>query len=452
MRRVLPAFLSALAIGLASGSLQAQAPLRVGAPEPAVLDLRQAPIAELVPRDARDPAQVEAARAAWAPRIAAVQGAPALRLLLPSGNGREPLLLAASQALKAQNPGQLLYIAFDPSAPPVLDETAWGAVDGGALVAADLGPDPNAWRGKLEQAMTGFPGRPWNLWCPADPGALASLLMGDGGRLVVPVGGPAAGLAARIPAGFRDVEGGLGDLTLRDPATRQSLRWRFVDGAWTPSELPKGRTEVSVTGAAAYDVGALLAKVRAFQLRARAAARTLEMSVQVDLRLQSPRGEDQELGFRFRGFEEAGRPLELLQKEVLFNGVKAKLEGEVQLPVVESRASMALPVALSLTERYRYEDAGPGGPGERRLRYAPVDPDPLLYRGELRVEEASGRILEETRERSDLPGTVKSEREILTYGELAPGLWRATQVRTYERWMGPRGAFQVQRRFAFTEA
>ncbi|HJW08211.1 MAG TPA: hypothetical protein VJ483_01180, partial [Holophagaceae bacterium] len=454
-----PLLISALTLTLAAplpahaqSGIYGQAPLRVAAPPPQDLDLRDAPIADLVPRDPRDPAQVEAARIAWGPRVAPVKELPALRLVLPTGEGRVPLLLAAAQALRAQSPEQKLFVAFDAAAQPVLDEAAWGAVDGGALMPADLGQDPAQWRGRLEQAMNTFPGRPWTLWCPSDPGALASLLMGDGGRLVVPSGGPTEALLAKVPAGYSDVEGGLGDLTLRNAATRSSLRWRFVDGAWVPAELPKGRTEVAVNDRAAYDVGALLARLRAFQLRSRAAARTLQMDVEVDLRLQSPRGEDQELGFRFKGFERAGEPLELLQKAVLFNGVKAKLDGEIQLPVVESRTSLALPGLLSLNERYRYEDGGAAGPGRRRLRFAPVDKDPLLYSGELLVEEATGRVLQEIRERSRLPGTVREERVILDYGELTPGLWRPVKVHSFERWMGPRGLFQVQRGFSFKDA
>ena len=89
---------------------------------------------------------------------------------------------AAAQALKAQSPDQRLYVAFDPQAAPLLDETAWGAVDGGALVPADLNLDPAAWRGQLTRAQDSFPGRPWTLWLPSDPGALVSILLGDGGR------------------------------------------------------------------------------------------------------------------------------------------------------------------------------------------------------------------------------------------------------------------------------
>ena len=67
------------------------------------------------------------------------------------------------------------------------------------------------------------------------------------------------------------------------------------------------------------------------------------------------------------------------------------------------------------------------------MRFESVDADPLMYEGDLEVEEATGRILVERRERANLPGTVKSEREILTYGEAAPGLWRPVSVQTFER-------------------
>ena len=430
--------------------LLAQAPLRVGVPLPVDLDLRQADSADLMPKDNRDATQLEAARRAWAPLVGPLKGAPAVRLRLPSGAGRLPLLLGAAQALRAQNPAVQIYVAFDPQAAPVLDENAWGAVTGGALLPEDLGVDAARWRALLAQAQESFPGRPWTLWLPSDPGPLVSTLMGDGGRLVVPPGGPAARLAAALPEGFRDVEGGQGDLTLR-ARNGASRRWTFAAGIWTPAPLPKGRTEVAVTAADAYDVGALLAKIRAAQLRDRAAVHTLQAHAELDLHIQAHTGQGGDLGFSFGYFEKAGEWPELLQKEVRLNGVKANLPGGVQLPLIESRQSMSLPVALGLTERYRYSDGGPAGPGRRRLRFEPVDSDPLLYRGDLVADEATGQVLEERRDRSDLPGMVKSEREILTYGEVAPGVMRPVAIRTYERWVGAEGMLQVQRHFRYSD-
>lgn len=438
-----------LTLGLAAQGPQTT-PLRVGEALPVDLDLTGADAAGLIPRDNRDAAQMEAARQRWAPLIAGVKEAPALRLRLPLGEARIPLLLAASQALKAQSPDQRLYLAFDPKAAPILDETAWGAADGGALVPADLNLDPAAWRAQLTQAQETFPGRPWTLWLAKDPGPLTSTLMGDGGRLVVPAGGPSAQLAALIPPGFVEVEGGAGDLTLRNRAG-QARRWVFAEGVWTAVPLPKERNEVAVTAADAYDVGALLAKVRAAQLRSRAGVKTLQAKADLDLHIQGQSGRGGDLGFTFGYFEQAGDWPELLQKEVRLNGVKAKLDGEVQLPLIESRQSVSLPVALGMTERYRYRDGGEAGPGRRRLRFEPVSPDPLAYAGDLEVEEATGKILVERRERADMPGTVKSEREILTYGAVAPGVWRPVSVQTFERWVSANGVVQVQRRFLYRE-
>jgi len=433
-----------------TAQIPAQAPLRVGEALPLDLDLRAASAQELLPRDNRDAAQVEAVRQRWGALVAAVREAPAVRLRLPLGETRIPILLAAAQALKAQAPAQRLYVAFDPKAPAILDEAAWGAVEGGALVPADLAMDPGTWRDQLAQAQETFPGRPWTLWLAQDPGALASTLLGDGGRLVVPAGGASAQLATLIPKGFLEVEGGLGDLTLRNRAG-EARRWIFAGTTWTGAPLPKERTEVAVTGADTYDVGALLAQVRATQLRSRAAVRTLQAKADLDLHIQGQSGQGGDLGFTFGYFEQAGDWPELLQKEVRFNGVKAKLQGEVQLPLIESRQSVSLPVALSLAERYRYRDGGPAGPGRRLLRFEPVSQDPLAYTGELEVEEATGRILVERRERNDLPGTVKSEREILTYGTVAPGVWRPVAVKTFERWVSSGGIVQVQRRFTYRD-
>jgi len=435
-----------IAVGCAA--LQGQAPLRVGESVPGMLDLRDAAAADWVPGDSRDPAQVQAKIEAWSARVAPLLGRPAVRILLPRGPGRVPLLLAASQALKAQAPAVVLYLAFDPGGEPLWDEAAWGAVQGGALLAEDLGPDPAAWPGLLARAQELMPGRPWTLWLPSDPGPRLGQLLGDGGRLVIPPGGPGAGL--EIPAGFTDVEGGAGSLLLRNPRTGAERRWRFVQGAWAGVEAPRDRHEVQVTARDAYDVGALLARVRAERLREALAVRTLEADLAVDLHVQAPQGPGSDLGFRFRSFQAAGEPEETLQKEVLLNGVRAKLKGGLQLPIVESRTSLAPPAALTLTERYRYRDGGDAGAGRRRILFEPADGDATLHAGSLLVEEASGRILEERSSRSGLPGMVKSETRTLTYGEAAPGIWRLEKAVIYERWVGGGGVTQARRTLAYS--
>ena len=423
--------------------------LQVAAPRPVDLDLRRADARRLLPADPRDPAQVEAARQAWEPLLAPLASAPSLRLRLAPGPDRTALLLAAAQAVHARRPEVKLFVGPDFAETPLLDEAAWGAVDGGALLPEDLGPEPSGWRDRLATAMGGFPGRPWFLWLPSDPGPLAGTLLGDGGRLIVPAEGAAAKLAGLIGAGAFDVEGGPADLTVQHGS--EARRWRFEGGAWIPAPLPKGRTEVAVSAARPYEVGALLARMRAEALRQRARLRTFQATVDLDLTFQSARGEDGELGFTFGYFEAAGEQPEFLQKEVRFNGVKANLQGEVQLPLVEARTSMALPTALGLQERFRYSDGGPGAPGQRRLRFEPVATDAELPSGELLVEEATGRILREVRTRQGLPGVVRSERMELIYGEL-DGLWRTREVRTFERWLSAQGGVvQVQRRFVFKD-
>ena len=432
-------------------ALPAQAPLQVAGAWPQTLDLSGEAAADWVPRDARDPAQVEAAARAWALRVGPLRSAGAVRILLPAGPDRLPLLLAASQALKAQDPAQALYIAFTPGAAPVLDESAWGAVEGGALLPQDLGADPGLWRERLMEAQNQFPGRPWTLWLPGDPGPRLSELLGDGGRLVVPPGGPAARLVAQLPGDFPEVEGGTGDLTLRR-RSGEALRWRFQGEEWQPAPPPAERHAVSVSAAAAYDVGALLARVRAAQLADRAAAHNREGRLEVDLHLQAAQGPGTDLGFSFRFFEAAGEPEEDLQQAIRINGVKARLHPGLQLPIVESRASLAVPAALNLTERYRYRDGGPGAaPGQRRIRFEPVDGDPLLPSGELLVDESSGRVLEQRSERAGMPGTVKSERTVLTYGEAGAGTWRVVRAQSFERWLLAGAVVPVQRTLVYSD-
>ena len=349
------------------------------------------------------------------------------------------------------DPAVTLLLGFQAGADPMLDPTAWGAVQGGALFPADLGPDPGTWRERLMEAQAQFPGRPWTLWPPADPGPALAELLGDGGRLVVPAGGPGARLAAQLPDGYTDVEGGAGDLTLRRPEGGAARRWRFQNGAWAPAPLPAERNAVAVTARETYDVGALLACMRAAQWADQHRVRTRSGRLAVDLHLQGEQGPGVDIGFRFRFFEAAGEPEEDVQEQVQVNGVRANLGAGLQLPIVESRTALAPPVALNLTERYRYRDGGPGGPGARRLRFQPADGDPLQFAGELLVQEATGRVLEERSERSGLPGTVKSEQRVLTYGDGGGGSWRVVRAASTERWMLSGQVTQVQRTLAYSD-
>jgi hypothetical protein len=432
------------------GEVPADQALRVAQPLPLPLDLRQTDPGLLVPSDGRDPAQAEAAREAWKACTGPVQNAQSVRLLLPRGPVRLPMLLAACQALKARNPACRIYVGFDPVAEPILDDLAWGAVEGGALLPADLGQAPDRWLELLQKAQVQFPGRPWTLWVDVDPGPRLAQILGDGGRLAVPAQGPAAELARAVPEGFLEVEGGLGDLTLRNAGTGQVLRWRFDDGRWNRADPFRKMHEVQVVDHSSYNVGALLARMRAVQLRDRARLRNSMALVEYAMHFQGERGST-DLSLIYRIFEKAGEPEEGLREAVRFNGVAAKLHGDVQLPIVEARATLATPVALTLTERYRYADGGAAGPGVRRILFQPVDPDPLLPQGELRVEEATGRILEERARRSGLPGVVRSEDRVMTYGEPKPGFWRVLASTSMERWMTGAEITQVRRTVTFSQ-
>ena len=443
-----PILLPALSMLLAAAP---DPPLQVAQPLPRLLDLRQAEQALLLPRDSRNDAQAEAASRAWDALAGPQPGSATLRLLLPRGPLRLPMLLAASQALKARNPACRLYVAFDPAGGAILDDLAWGAVEGGALVPEDLGPDPARWRERLTAAQEQFPGRPWTLWAPSDPGALTGVLLGDGGRLVVPAGGAAAALAGLAPAGFTEVEGGLGDLTLSQRQSGEARRWTFEAGHWQAAERVKDRHEIQVVAQAPYDVGALLARMRSTQTRDRGALRTSIATMDYSMHLQGERGGSIDLGFEYLAFDKAGEPEEALREKLTYNGVAAKLHGDAQLPIVEARTSLAPPVALALTERYRYRDGGPAEPGQRFLRFEPVDQDPLLASGTLKVQEATGRILEERSERSGLPGVVRSERRVLTYGEPGPGLWRVMAIRSDERWLLGSDVTQVRRQVEYRQ-
>jgi len=423
--------------------------LKVGVPLPRVLDLRDADPRTLVPSDGINEAEIEAVRIAWASKIQHYRDETAIQIKLPNGDGRTTLLLGASQALKAQNPSIKIYLAFDENATSNWNESFWGALDGGIIAPENLPNQPEDWLTVLIKAQEQLPARPWTIWCLSDPGAEAPLLLSGGARLVVPPGGPTAALASSIPAGFDEVEGSRGVISLKSRSSQKSLTWKFTDSAWrltAPEEKP---VTVYFESAADYDVHALLAKVRATQLRDSSALTAQESQLNITIHAQSGRGIGAELGYTFSSFEKAGEPEELLQEKILLNGVKANIQGEFQLPIVESKRGVSPPVALSLTERYSYSDGGREADGQRWIKFAPTVNDPTLFNGQILVNEVTGRILEERSERTNLPGIVKSESRRLIYGEPVPGFWRVMNIQTFERWVLTGGIAQVQRELSY---
>jgi hypothetical protein len=398
-----------------------------------------------------------AIRLRWEALAAPFAGEDTVLVALPISESRTALAQAANQALKALNPSMAMHLAYDGRAPASWDEAFWGALDGGALAPGDLPGPPEDWPAVLAGAQEQLPARPWTIWCPVDPGAVAAQLLGAGARLVVPPGGPAAALAASVPGWAASAEGGQGRLAFRGRAeakagqAAEASHWRFFNSEWRPVRQDKEAVSVTVVGRAEYDVQALLSKARATQLRDSAAIRTAESSLTIGIHSQGGRGMGADLGYTFRSFEKAGEPEELLQEEVLFNGVRAKLHGGTQLPIIESKRSISPPVALSLTERYAYSDGGPGAEGQRWLRFAPAVEDATLFTGRVLVDEASGRVLEEQSERSELPGVVKSESRKLTYGEPLPGFWRVMDIQTFERWVMTGSVAQVRRELSYRD-
>jgi hypothetical protein len=248
---------------------------------------------------------------------------------------------------------------------------------------------------------------------------------------------------------FDEVEGRRGILSLKSRSGQKSLTWRFMDSTWRLTAQEDERLTVVVGGVADYDIHALLAKVRATQLRDSAALITQESLLNINIHAQAGRGTGADLGYTFSSFEKIGEPEEFLQEKILLNGVKANIQGELQLPIIESKRSVSPPVALNLTERYRYSDGGQETDGQRWIKFTPISNDPTLFAGQILVSEATGRILEERSERSNLPGIVKSEMRKLTYGEPAPGFWRVMNIQTFERWVLTGGVAQVQRSLTY---
>ncbi|MCL1892975.1 MAG: hypothetical protein FWG02_01895 [Holophagaceae bacterium] len=425
--------------------------LRTGVLIPPTLDLRDALPETLVPKNILNEQEIEDVRNAWLQIVQPYKGFGDIQLKLPSGDGRLPILLAASQALRAQNPAIKVYLSYDETAPPNWDESFWGSLDGGILLPENLSLQPENWIGTLIKAQSQLPARPWTIWCPSDPGKELPLLLSNQALLVVPADGHAATLLKMIPSGFIEIDGEPGRLTLRNATGQQALHWQFTENGWEKT-IPEDESNafVVVEGKADYDVHALLAKVRATQLRDSSALKTQQSQLSVNIHAQSDRGVGGDLGYIFSFFENTGEPEEFLQEKILVNGVKANISGQFQLPIIESKRSISPPVALNLTERYRYSDGGPEGVGKRWIRFTPSVDDPTLFTGQILVAEESGRILEERSERSNLPGIIKSEKRKLTYGEPAPGYWRVMNIQTFERWVLSGGVAQVQRDHIYT--
>ncbi|MCL1894134.1 MAG: hypothetical protein FWG02_07870 [Holophagaceae bacterium] len=425
---------------------------------PPILDLRNADARTLIPTNVLDEAEVEAVRVAWLKVIQPYFAEDSIRVQLPKNEVRTAIALAANQALKAQNPSIKLFLCYDEDAPPNWDEVFWGAFDGGVIASDSLKESPSLWLSVLDRAQSQLPARPWTIWCPIDPGATAGVLIGRGAILVVPFASPTAKLAESIPTEMTEVEGLLGKISVSSASGKESLHWVFMDNRWLITTPAQDQETVTIEGKADYDVQSILSKVRATQLRDSTALFNQECQLNISIHTQSTRsaggrgrgGIGGEFGYIFHSFQTAGEPEELLQEQVLLNGVKANIIGKFQLPIIESKRSISPPILLNLTEKYRYADGGSGGDGKRWIRFSPISSNSDMFTGQILVDELSGRIFEERSERANLPGIVKSERRKLVYGEPAPGFWRVIEVESFEQWVMAGGVTQVQRYLSYS--
>ena len=133
---------SCAALAALGASPAVQAPLRAWTEQPATLDLRGDAPADWIPLDTRNPALVQEKNEAWSRRVATLQNPASVRILLPRGPGRIPLLLAASQALRAHNPAVTLYLAFDVDDPIYVQDNTGYDTWKGDCVQLEFNLDP----------------------------------------------------------------------------------------------------------------------------------------------------------------------------------------------------------------------------------------------------------------------------------------------------------------------
>ena len=204
---------------------------------------------------------------------------------------------------------------------------------------------------------------------------------------------------------------------------------------------PEGFTEdVEVRAARRLTVGEVIARHQAFARRQAAAVTHTIAAGTLTLTFEAP-------GFPAPVtiasdtviYTAPGRT-ELEQRAISINGIAFRGRGVPRLPIIEPERVASPPLAITLSDVYRYRLDGEetlNGTRTYVVAFEPLDGGASLFRGRAWIAMDSFAIVRVAAAQTELRGAIVSSEQVDDFREAAPGVWLLAQSDVRQLYEGP---------------
>jgi hypothetical protein len=131
---------------------------------------------------------------------------------------------------------------------------------------------------------------------------------------------------------------------------------------------------------------------------------------------------------------------ELEQRSVRVNGIEFRGSGVPRLPIIEPERVVSPPLAITLSDLYRYRLDGEDTRNGVRcyvVAFTPVDPNASLFSGRAWIAMDTFAMLRVAAAQTRLRGAIVSSEQVDDFREAAPGIWLLEQSDVRQIYEGP---------------
>jgi hypothetical protein len=212
-------------------------------------------------------------------------------------------------------------------------------------------------------------------------------------------------------------------------------------------------SDVSVMGRRELTVEEVIARHQAAVARQRALVRTLISFGTMTLTFEAP-------GFaapivissETRLFDGNGRS-EIEQRSVLVNGVEFASRGIPRLPIIEPERVASPPLAITLSDVYKYSLAGRDQVGDTDcyvVDFAPIDPRRALFKGRAWIAVDGFAMVRVAATQTGLRGPIVSSEQVDAFERAAEGVWLLARSEVRQLYEGAAHRTPIHRVLALT--
>ena len=138
-------------------------------------------------------------------------------------------------------------------------------------------------------------------------------------------------------------------------------------------------------------------------------------------------------------YERSGRT-EIEQRSIRVNGIEFRDRGVPRLPIIEPERVASPPLAIALSDAYRYRLAGRDRIGPTLcyvVEFDPIDATRTLFRGRAWIAAGSFAMLRVAATQTGLRGPIVSSEQIDEFAPQREGVWLLTRSEVHQIYEGP---------------